>query len=120
MHSLILAVILASTIQPMDLTRLPSQSSLVITGYVRTVRTMPDRTVRIKIATVRVVSVLRGNYSRRTLQVRTQVGLVGFDRELSAGDSGVLFLTPSSDGVFEAAYPGSFALFEKGTVKAPD
>jgi hypothetical protein len=66
---------------------------------------------------VKVIAVLRGTYTERVLKVRTRTGLVFFDRHLEVGDAGVLFLKPSARGDFEAAYPGSFALFQEGTFK---
>ena len=109
-----------SQIEPMQLETLTDQSSLVVIGHVISSRTTQDtRGLLEKVATVRVVRVLRGTYSESVLRVRTRTGLVFFDRHLAAGDGGVLFLKPSARGDFEAAYPGSFALFPEGAFRAP-
>jgi hypothetical protein len=76
--------------------------------------TQTGRAFHEKTATVRVVRVLRGTCTGEVLRVRTRTGLVFFDRHLEAGDAGVLFLKASPRGDFESAYPGGFALFEKG------
>jgi hypothetical protein len=110
----------AGEIAPLDLTTLPKQASLVVTGYVMSTRiTQSGSGVLEKISIVRVVSVLQGAYVESSLRVRTRTGLVFFDRHLDPGDTGVFFLKRISHGPFEAAYPGSFALFQRGTVKRP-
>ena len=105
----------AGTIEPMDLSRLRGQSSLVILGSVVGTRvTLDSPGVYEKLSVVRVVSVLQGTYTKPTLRVRTRTGLVFFDRHLEPKESGVLFLKPSQygdAGDYESAYPGSFALF---------
>ena len=111
-------VIRGGTMVPMELKDLPGQASVVALGHVISVRTTQrDGAVLEKLATVKVIAVLRGTYTERALKVRTRTGLVFFDRHLEVGDAGVLFLKPSARGDFEAAYPGSFALFEEGTFK---
>ena len=108
----------ASTIKPLDLTTLDAKASLVVTGYVVKVEAVrDDPAVLEQTAVIRVSSVLRGTYSARTLRVRMRIGLVFFDRMLVKGDSGVFYLKQLADGRFEAAYPGSFALFRQGTVR---
>ena len=116
MQSLIAVILLAGTIQPLDLKALPAQSSLIVTGHVLSTRTtLNDRGLFEKLSTVRVVTVLRGTWREHTLRVRTRTGLVFFDHHLAPGESGVFFLKPSPYGDFEAAYPGSFALFPGDT-----
>lgn len=110
----------AGSISPLDLTALPGQSTLIVTGYVTSTRTVLDApAVLEKRSVVRVVSVLRGTPPKPPLRIRTRTGLVFFDRHLQPGDSGVFYLKPSVDGTYEAAYPGSFALFQQGSVKRP-
>lgn len=105
-------------LEPMELKALPSQATVVAIGQVIRSRTTHDGPgFHEKLATVRVVAVLRGTYTEKVLKVRTRTGLVFFDRHLEVGDGGVLFLKPSPYGDFEAAYPGSFALFQEGTFK---
>lgn len=116
--ALVTLTIRASTILPLDLKALPAQATLIVTGYVVETRTVHNDNVTLeKASTIRVVTVLKGTYTQRTLRVRTRTGLVFFDHHLRAGDSGVFFLKPSTGSNFEAAYPGSFALFEEGWVK---
>lgn len=118
--AILAAVTLAATsIAPLDLSALPGQSTLIVTGYVLNTRTTRNDSVFEKLSVVRVVSVLRGTAPKPPLHIRTRTGLVFFDRHLEPGDSGVFFLRPSENGTFEAAYPGSFALFQQGWVKRP-
>lgn len=106
----------ASQIEPMKLSELADRASLVVIGSVVDSTTTPNtRGFTEKIVTVKVAKVLKGAYAKPYLRVRTRSGLVFFDRHLAAGDGGVLFLKPSEKGTFEAAYPGSFALFQQGT-----
>lgn len=112
-----------STIMPMDLTELPGQSSLVILGYVSSTRTILDSPgILEKVSVIRVVTVLRGTYTKPTLRIHTMTGLIAFDQHLRPGDSGVFFLaaTDRQKGDYESAYPGSFALFDRNDVKEMD
>ena len=118
MRQVLVFLILASSIPPMDLNKLPGQASLVVLGRVTASRVTNDRGFHEKVSTVRVVAVLRGAYREPSLRVWTRTGLVFFDRHLEAGDGGVFFLKVSPRGGFEAAYPGSFALFQEGTFEA--
>jgi len=114
------ALILASTLQPIDLNTLQKQSPLVVVGYVTATRTTLNAPAILeKRSALQVISVLRGSWGQRILHVRTRTGLAAFDRHLKPGDNGVFFLTPLPNGDFEAAYPGSFALFEREWFKAP-
>jgi hypothetical protein len=113
MRTLIAFALLAGTIAPLDLNTLPAQSSLIVTGRVVDTRTIRnDDAVLEKLSTMRVATVLRGTFRERTLRIRTRTGLAFFDRHLVPGENGVFFLKPAPRGEFEAAYPGSFALFE--------
>jgi hypothetical protein len=117
---LVTLTIHASSFLPLDLQTLPAQTTLIVTGYVVETRTIRgDKSTLEKLSTVRVVTVLKGTYAKRTLRIRTRTGFAFFDRHLRPGDSGVFFLTPSTGSDFEAAYPGSFALFENGAVAMP-
>jgi len=117
---LICTPVMASQIEPLDLTTLNGQSTLVITGYVTGVRHMHSgRGLYEDTVTVRVTGVLRGKHAGQSLKLRVRQGLVFFDRPLSTGDSGVFFLKTTEDERFDAAYPGSFALFQNGAVKDP-
>lgn len=109
-----------SEIALLNLAKLPNQSALVVTGYVIGTSTIRnDNAVLEKRSTVRIITVLRGTAPKGTLHIRTRTGLVFFDRHLLPGDSGVFFLKPAPGGMFEAASPGSFALFQQGTVAPP-
>jgi hypothetical protein len=100
----------------LNLKTLPKEASLVVVGAVISTRTTQnDRAFLEKLSTIQVGAVLHGQYTERILRIRTRTGLVFFDRHLEAGDGGVFFLKPSPRGDFEAAEPGAFALFEKGT-----
>jgi hypothetical protein len=99
---------------------LADQATLVVIGTVIGTRTAEDTSAYTeRLAMVRIVRVLQGTYTESTLRVRTRTGLVFFDRHLKVGDGGVLFLKASARGDFEAAHPGSFALFGKGTFTPP-
>lgn len=109
----------ATSIQPLDLQKLNSQSSLIATGYVTAVKkVLVTNGFTEWEAKVAIASVLSGHYEQPVLTLRLRLGLVYFDRLLKVGDSGVFFLSPTADGKMDAAYPGSFALFQQGTVKA--
>lgn len=108
----------ATSIPPLDLTTLDAQSTLVVCGYVVKVTTIQDKNgIFEQHATLRVASVLRGTITARTIRVRMRTGLVFFDRMLVKGDSGVFYLKRVQNDLFEAAYPGSFALFRNGMVQ---
>jgi hypothetical protein len=108
----------ASSIPPLDLTTLNAPSTLVVCGYVVKVTTIHDKVgIFEQHATLRIASVLRGTVTARTLRVRMRTGLVFFDRMLVKGDSGVFYLKSVQGDLFEAAYPGSFALFRNGMVQ---
>ena len=108
----------ASQIEPLDLKALPGQSTLVVIGQVVSTRTtISSNGLYEKLSVVRITSVLQGKYAQKDVRVRTRSGLVFFDRHLEPGDSGVFFLKPSPYGDFGSAYPNSFALFQKQTVK---
>jgi len=108
----------ASQIEPLDLTALPRQSTLVVLGQVLSTRTtISSNGLYEKLSVVRVTALLRGKYTQPQVRVRTRSGLVFFDRHLEPDDSGVFFLKPSAYGDFESAYPNSFALFQKNTVR---
>jgi hypothetical protein len=110
----------AGQIEPLDLAAIRDRSPLVVIGYVTRVRTTRNNNAGIeKVATVRVATVLRGAWREQTLTIRTRTGLLFFDRHFDEGDAGVFFLQPAGNGQFEAAYPGAFAMFERGTVKTP-
>ena len=110
----------ASSIEPLDLKALNGQATLVITGYVTNVKVIQTgRGVEERTVTVQVTGVLRGKHEATSLKLRVRQGLVFFDRPLRIGDSGVFFLKSAGDGRFDAAYPGSFALFQEHTVKDP-
>lgn len=103
-------------IAPMDLQALRGQSTLILLGEVVESRVKQNgHGLLEKVATIKVATTLYGTYSGKVIRVRTRTGLVFFDRHLVAGDGGVFFLKPSSRGDFEAAYPGSLALFQTGT-----
>jgi hypothetical protein len=113
----LMVLVLASRIEPLDPAKLPAQSTLIVTGCVTDTRTTNDGPEGLhKISTIRVAAVLKGT-SMGTLRVRTRTGLVFFDRHLEVGESGVFFLKVGEGGVFEAAYPGGFALFREGRTK---
>jgi len=105
----------ASTIAPLDLRTIAAQSSLVVVGRVRSVVDRSTKDQLLEYASVDVASVLQGRIEASRLIVRIRQGLVFFDRRLKRGDSGVFFLVPAENGTWDAAYPGSFALFEPGT-----
>ncbi|HEX7830263.1 MAG TPA: hypothetical protein VF787_11435 [Thermoanaerobaculia bacterium] len=106
----------ASQIEPMKLSELTDRASLVVIGTVVGSKTTPDtRGFTETIVTVKIAKVMKGAYARPYLRIRTRSGLVFFDRHLAVGDGGVLFLKSSTNDAFEAAYPGSFALFQQGT-----
>jgi hypothetical protein len=108
----------ASSIAPLDLTTLDARSPLVVCGYVVKVTTIHDKAGLFEQhATLRIASVLRGTITARTIRVRMRTGLVFFDRMLVKGDSGVFYLNRVQGDLFEAAYPGSFALFRNDTVQ---
>ncbi|HVR39382.1 MAG TPA: hypothetical protein VMU84_09815 [Thermoanaerobaculia bacterium] len=111
----------ATTIAPMDLKELPRDATLIVIGYVMTVRTVTkdDRLLE-AVATIKVTSVLSGSRTTpSTVRIRLRRSFINFDRWLAPTDSGVFFLIRSDNGQFEAAYPGAFALFEKGIVEKP-
>jgi len=107
----------ASSIEPLDLATLDAKASLVINGYVVSVTEEKLSGLFEQMAVIRVASVLKGTYPERTLRVRTRVSLVFFDRTLARGDAGVFYLKKTPEGFYEAAYPGSFALFQNGLVR---
>jgi hypothetical protein len=108
----------ASSIPPLDLSTLDVRSSLVVCGYVVKVTTIQDKDgIFEQHATLRIASVLRGTITARTIRVRMRTGRVFFDRLLVKGDSGVFYLKRVQNDLFDAAYPGSFALFRNGTVQ---
>ena len=125
LHSVALSVALltctslnASSIPPLDLTTLDARSPLIVCGYVLRVTTIHDKAgIFEQHATLRIASVLRGTITARTIRVRMRTGLVFFDRMLVQGDSGVFYLNRVEGDLFEAAYPGSFALFRNGMVQ---
>jgi len=104
----------ASTILPLDLRAIAGQSALVIVGQVRSVVDRSTKDVLLEYASIDVATVLQGKTEATRLTVRIRQGLVFFDRRLKRGDSGVFFLVPGENGTWDAAYPGSFALFEGG------
>ena len=106
----------ASTILPLDLRAIAGQSALIVVGRVRSVVDRSTQDVLLEYASIDVATVLQGQTEVTRLTVRIRQGLVFFDRRLKRGDSGVFFLVPGENGIWDAAYPGSFALFESGAV----
>lgn len=102
---------------PLPVATIADRASLIVVGSVIGTRRVEEEKGLLETrVSVRVAAVLRGRFDpRKTLEVRTRSGLVFFDRRLERGDAGVLFLRPIGNGEYEAAYPGSFALFERGT-----
>jgi hypothetical protein len=104
----------ASTILPFDLRAIAGESALVVIGQVRAVVDRSTKDVLLEYASIDIATVLQGKTEATRLTVRIRQGLVFFDRRLKRGDSGVFFLVPGENGTWDAAYPGSFALFEGG------
>ncbi len=114
------AAVPASTILPLDLRTIAAQSVLVVVGRVRAVVDRSTKEQLLQFASIDVASVLQGTATEQRLTVRIRQGLTTFDRRLKRGDSGVFFLVPRENGIWDAAHPGSFALFEQGaTLEAP-
>ena len=110
----------SSQIEAMDLRAATAGAPLVITGYVASRKLVQDSPgITEYEATVIVTGVLRGKPGLAKIRLRLRTGLVFFDRLVEPGDSGVFLLKPTEKGAYEAEYPGSFALFQPGTVKKP-
>lgn len=110
----------ATEIPPLDAGSVSATAPLVVTGYVLDRKLVHELSgVAEYSATVQVLDVLRGDPALKQVRLRLRTSLVHFDLLVERGDSGVFFLKPSDDGAFEAAYPGSFALFQRGVVKPP-
>lgn len=105
----------SSSIVAMDLESVASSAPLVVVGTVVAVQVVDQRAIYQAIATVRVAAVLRGKDATE-VRIVLRRSLVHFDRLLEVGQSGVFLLQPAEGALFEAAYPGSFALFEDGAV----
>ena len=86
----------------------------MVIGQVRAVVDRSTKDVLLEYASIDIATVLQGKTEATRLTVRIRQGLVFFDRRLKRGDSGVFFLVPGENGTWDAAYPGSFALFEGG------
>jgi len=104
----------ASTIEPLDLRTIAAQSELIVVGRVRSVVDHSTASLLLEYASIDIGSVLHGSVAATRITVRVRQGIASFDRRLKRGDSGVFFLVPGEGGIWDAAYPGSFALFEGG------
>lgn len=110
----------STSIEPIDLQAVSATAPLVIAGYVSDCRLIFARSgVSEYEARVKVLGVLRGETAAATIRLTLRQSLVHFDRLVEKDDSGVFFLKPAQNGTYQAAYPGSFALFQSGTVKRP-
>jgi len=104
----------ATTVQPLDLRTISAQSTVIVVGRVRSVVDRSTRDVLTEYVSIDVGAVLQGSLPAHRITVRVREGLVFFDRRLKRGDAGVFFLVAGENAVWDAAYPGSFALFEAG------
>lgn len=102
----------------MDLGKVASSAPLVVAGTVVALTVIEQKPLYQAVATVRVSAVLRGR-AIREVRVRLRISLVHFDQRLKVGQSGIFFLQPAEGDQFDAAYPGSFALFADGSVARP-
>jgi hypothetical protein len=107
-----------TSIQPLDLRKLPHQATLVVLGQVAVVEDHSTKDDLIQDVLVEVTQVLAGHFEGPRLLLHVRRGFVFFDRILHRGDAGVFYLAAAEGGAYQAAYPGSFALFEAG-VAAP-
>jgi|CXWL01.1.fsa_nt_gi hypothetical protein len=110
----------ATSIPPLDARKVSAGAPLVVTGYVLSRHVVHESGGLTEYsATVQVLDVLRGDRALTRLRLRLRTSLVHFDRIVEPGDSGVFFLKPVADGLYEAEYPGSVALFQQGMVQRP-
>ena len=108
----------ASDLMQMELANL---STIAQEAALAKVLTVTKKSDDIDEATIKIVSVLKGNIrpSQLTIELKTR-GVSDFDPSLKPGDMGVFFLKEISQSTAKLAYAGSVALFPKPNFKVSD